>query len=118
MESINGVMIQHLSTFMSSVAKATSLQTAKKLSDAWGGTKRYIAAKPNEKSATSLVVGLEDATKIAEIYGGEWVDVSHFPKAPLKKQLILESSESARKTAQACGVSERYVRMVRVRAGL
>lgn len=87
---------------------------ALKLAAAWGGTKRYIPARPTADSEICKVISLEAALVLAETHGNRHNDIPLAAGLGSKKA-ALRRVEAAGNTdaARAVGCSARYVRMVR-----
>jgi hypothetical protein len=88
---------------------------ALKLAAAWGGTKRYIPARPTADSEICKVISLEAALVLAEAYGNRHHDIPLAAGVGNKKAALRRVVEESGNTAaaRAVGCTARYVRMVR-----
>lgn len=79
----------------------------------WGGTKRYIAARPAETGALVAIVGLAAARFLAAHFGNTHQDIPRAVGLGRVKREIHSHEGGTRATARALGCTERYVRKVR-----
>ncbi|SBW09214.1 conserved hypothetical protein [uncultured Alphaproteobacteria bacterium] len=107
-------MTDHLPGMLGELERRGLRADALKLAAAWGGTKRYIPARPTSESEICKVISLEAAMALADAYGNGHHDIPlaaglGSKKAALRRVLATGSTDAAR----AVGCSARYVRMVR-----
>lgn len=107
----------HLPGLLGELARRGHGGEALKLAAAWGGTKRYIPARPNPDSEICKVISLEAALVLAETYGGKDNDIPRAAglgsvKAALRR-FDPGGTGGTTDAARAVGCTARYVRMVR-----
>jgi len=96
------------------LARAGMAAEAEKLAAAWGGTKRYIPAKPTASSGICKVISLEAALVLAKVYGNRHHDIPLLSGGGGKKLALQRVNHlGTAAAARAVGCSARYVRMVR-----
>jgi len=99
------------------IANATSFETLFKIIGRYGGDSFLVPVGKNRKTILSDLIGHNDAAKIAELYGGEQVEIPTFNlivslyrkhTIHLLKSDGLNNSQIARKV----GVTVRHVRAI------
>ncbi|MAI62434.1 MAG: hypothetical protein CBB87_08160 [Micavibrio sp. TMED27] len=98
---------------LKSIALLVGEASAKQLSVDFGGVPIYIPQNPGKQSPLSISVGLDNAQKIAQIYGGmEFTVPLKIGKREKIKQLN-EIGKSASEIAREVGCSISHVHRVR-----
>ena len=77
-----------------------------------GGVAVYIPKNPDVNSALAKDIGLDNARKLAEFYGGDTVTVPRCEISKKQRILNLQRVNSRRDLARQAGATDRYVRMV------
>lgn len=84
-----------------------------KLITAWGGTRRLIPIRPGPSHELVRLVGMEAALVLAELRGGQEIQIPRGVGLGAKKAEILRAAGSARTVAAAVGCTQRFVEKVR-----
>lgn len=105
-------IIRFLPALPAEVARAAGIEAAIRLTEEWGGTKRYIPATPKPTSPVVQIIGMRGALALADRWGGAHHDIPR-PSLTLTKLEILRHTGTSREAAQDCKCTERYVRLVR-----
>jgi len=106
---------RHLPGILGELARRGHGGAALVLAHRWGGTKRYISARPG--SALVDLIGAKAAAIVAVLCGGGDHDIPRAAVLDELKTKILTHPGTTRETAIALGCHERYVRMVRNSGG-
>jgi hypothetical protein len=80
-----------------------------------GGISSYVPKEPDSGHKLARIIGLPALRLLAEMYGGEWLEVPKYAAAKSKKvkiRQLLKDGTSARETALKADATERWVTMV------
>lgn len=94
------------------LADAGHVDAVPKLIAAWGGTRRLIPVAPTEAHELVRIIGMPAARALAELRGGQEVDIPRGVGLGAKKAAILRLAGSRREVARAAECTERFVRKV------
>lgn len=106
--------IRYLAGVLRQLADAGHPEAVPKIIAAWGGTRRSIPQQPREGDELVRIIGLPAARALAQLRGGEEVDIPRGANLGAKKQAVLRMADRpAREIVQAVGCTDRFVRMAR-----
>ncbi len=103
-----------LPQILAEIADATSLGTALVIVHAYGGTRLYVPEHPKKGMALYDLIGADDALALAELFGGDRIDVPLFSygrTAQLDRRIkeMALAGASRPDIARDLGITERTV---------
>lgn len=97
------------------LAEVIGPAAAVRLADAFGGAEKiYIPKKARIDHEFTAVIGLDRLEALCAEFGGQRIDIPRGAFKDLKKTQIMDAEGSNREVALRLGVTQRYVRQVRV----
>lgn len=112
-ESPGMIDTRYLMGVLRQLADAGHVDAVPKLITAWGGTRRLIPVAPSAGHELVAIVGLPAARVLADLRGGQEVDIPRGVGLGVKKAAILRATGSAREIARQAECTERHVRKIR-----
>lgn len=78
----------------------------------FGGSRLYVPHSIGEHHPIAVSIGLDDAKKISDVYGGLTIDIS--PRAGLRVKIIraYQNGTPKARIGKVLGISRRYVYMI------
>lgn len=115
-------MIELLTKRTQELIDVTSLETALKLVERFGGTTIWVPKNPKPEHALAQLIGLPDFKKLCHYYGDTAVEIDRCVAVilALRDEQIRKDSEDLtdRQLARKHHLTERQIRRIRVKRGV